>query len=135
MVVGKNKTNGGKIMQEGWKKAGGVFIAATVVFGISLFFSLQFYYFTDYGGEYSIAEECGDWDDYYCHNIEQEKYSLLGGGLIAAGLAVVCFTRRDEINQGLAQFMQSNVGEAGQGEQGSNPLQPAPITIEINKEE
>ena len=121
-------------MQEGWKKAGGVFIAATVVFGISLFFSIQYYYFTDYEG-YSVAEECGDWNDYYCHNIEQEKYSLLGGGLIAAGLAIVCFTRLDEINQGLAQFMQSNVGEANQVEKSREVSQPAPITIEIKKED
>ena len=59
----------------------------------------------------------------------------MGGGLIAAGLAVVCFTRRDEINQGLAQFMQSNVGEANQVEKSREVSQPAPITIEINKEE
>ena len=130
-------------MEEAWKKAGIIFGIGAVVFSISLILSLQFYYMEDdpfadvYYNDYyddgsndmTWAEACGEYGgDSTCHELEQEKYSLIGGGLLCAGLAVVCFAKHEEEYREMASRGLDNL----QTQQSENK-QPAPITIEIKK--
>lgn len=130
-------------MEEAWKKAGIIFGIGAVVFSISLILSLQFYYMEDYpladvyyndyyddgSNDMTWAEACGEYGgDSTCHELEQEKYSLIGGGLLCAGLAVVCFAKHEEEYREMASRGLDNL----QTQQSENK-QPAPITIEIKK--
>ena len=131
-------------MEEAWKKAGIIFGIGAVVFSISLVLSLQFYYMEDhpyaepnYPQDYyydddhvsmTWAEACGEYGASTCHELEQEKYSLIGGGLLCAGLAVVCFAKHEEEYREMASRGLDNL----QTQQSENK-QPAPITIEIKK--
>ncbi len=130
-------------MEEAWKKAGIIFGIGAVVFSISLILSLQFYYieedpyadvyYNDYyddgSNDMTWAEACGEYGgDSTCHELEQEKYSLIGGGLLCAGLAVVCFAKHEEEYREMASRGLDNL----QTQQSENK-QPAPITIEIKK--
>ena len=132
-------------MEEAWKKAGIIFGIGAVVFSISLILSLQFYYMEEdpyaesyYPPDYyydddpvsmTWAEACGEYGgDSTCHELEQEKYSLIGGGLLCAGLAVVCFAKHEEEYREMASRGLDNL----QTQQSENK-QPAPITIEIKK--
>jgi len=130
-------------MEEAWKKAGIIFGIGAVVFSISLILSLQFYYmeedpladvyYNDYyddgSNDMTWAEACGGYGgDSTCHELEQEKYSLIGGGLLCAGLAVVCFAKHEEEYREMASRGLDNL----QTQQSENK-QPAPITIEIKK--
>ena len=129
-------------MEEAWKKAGIIFGIGAVVFSISLILSLQFYYMEDhpdagYPPDYyydddpvsmTWAEACGEYGASTCHELEQEKYSLIGGGLLCAGLAVVCFAKHEEEYREMASRGLDNL----QTQQSENK-QPAPITIEIKK--
>ena len=129
-------------MEEAWKKAGIIFGIGAVVFSISLILSLQFYYMEDHpDAEYppdyyydddpvsmTWAEACGEYGASTCHELEQEKYSLIGGGLLCAGLAVVCFAKHEEEYREMASRGLDNL----QTQQSENK-QPAPITIEIKK--
>ncbi len=118
-------------MEEAWKKAGIIFGIGAVVFSISLVLSLQFYYMEDHPNDDSMtwAEACGEYGASTCHELEQEKYSLIGGGLLCAGLAVVCFAKHEEEYREMASRGLDNL----QTQQSENK-QPAPITIEIKKE-
>ena len=130
-------------MEEAWKKAGIIFGIGALVFSISLILSLQFYYieedpyadvyYNDYyddgSNDMTWAEACGEYGgDSTCHELEQEKYSLIGGGLLCAGLAVVCFAKHEEEYREMASRGLDNL----QTQQSENK-QPAPITIEIKK--
>ena len=131
-------------MEEAWKKAGIIFGIGAVVFSISLVLSLQFYYMEDhpyaesyYPPDYDYdddpvsmtwAEACGEYGASTCHELEQEKYSLIGGALLCAGLAVVCFAKHEEEYREMASRGLDNL----QTQQSENK-QPAPITIEIKK--
>lgn len=130
-------------MEEAWKKAGIIFGIGAVAFSISLILSLQFYYmeedpyadvyYNDYyddgSNDMTWAEACGEYGgDSTCHELEQEKYSLIGGGLLCAGLAVVCFAKHEEEYREMASRGLDNL----QTQQSENK-QPAPITIEIKK--
>ena len=130
-------------MEEAWKKAGIIFGIGAVVFSISLVLSLQFYYmeedphadvyYNDYyddgSNDMTWAEACGEYGgDSTCHELEQEKYSLIGGGLLCAGLAVVCFAKHEEEYREMASRGLDNL----QTQQSENK-KPAPITIEIKK--
>ena len=127
-------------MEEAWKKAGIIFGIGAVVFSISLVLSLQFYYMEDHPyveSDYyydddpvsmTWAEACGEYGASTCHELEQEKYSLIGGGLLCAGLAVVCFAKHEEEYREMASRGLNNL----QTQQSENK-QPAPITIEIKK--
>ena len=131
-------------MEEAWKKAGIIFGIGAVVFSISLVLSIQFYYMEDHPyaesnyppGYYNDddpdsmtwAEACGEYGASTCHELEQEKYSLIGGGLLCAGLAVVCFAKHEEEYREMASRGLDNL----QTQQNENK-QPAPITIEIKK--
>ena len=130
-------------MEEAWKKAGIIFGIGVVAFSISLILSLQFYYmeedpyadvyYNDYyddgSNDMTWAEACGEYGgDSTCHELEQEKYSLIGGGLLCAGLAVVCFAKHEEEYREMASRGLDNL----QTQQSENK-QPAPITIEIKK--
>ncbi len=110
------------MMEQGWKKAGIIFIVATIVFTISLFLNINFYYATEVPEYYyfyddnndnhlTISESCRDFEgDFMCHTVEQEKYHLLGGGLVSAGLAIICFTKQDEEDNKLAGIDNSQPG-------------------------
>ena len=125
-------------MEEAWKKAGIIFGIGAVVFSISLILSLQFYYMEDhpsaedYYDDDSVsmtwAEACGEYGASTCHELEQEKYSLIGSALICAGLAVVCFAKHEEEYIEMASRGLDNL----QTQQSENK-KPAPITIEIKK--
>ena len=130
-------------MEEAWKKAGIIFGIGAVVFSISLILSLQFYYMEDYpladvyyndyyddgSNDMTWAEACGEYGgDSTCHELEQEKYSLIGGGLLCAGLAVVCFAKHEEEYREMASSRLDSL----QTQQSENK-KPAPITIEIKK--
>ena len=125
-------------MEEAWKKAGIIFGVGTVVFSISLLLSIQFYFMEDeYGGYYYVdeyesetwANACSGYDgDPVCHELEQEKYPLIGGALLCAGLALVCFAKQEEENRVASSRGLNNL----QTSHGEN-LQPAPITIEIKE--
>lgn len=130
-------------MEEAWKKAGIIFGIGAVAFSISLILSLQFYYmeedpyadvyyndyYDDHSNDMTWAEACGEYGgDSTCHELEQEKYSLIGGGLLCAGLAVVCFAKHEEEYREMASRGLDNL----QTQQSENK-QPAPITIEIKK--
>ena len=114
-----------------------------MVFSISLILSIQFYYieedpyadvyYNDYyddgSNDMTWADTCGEYSgDSTCHELEQEKYSLIGGGLLCAGLAVVCFAKHEEEYREMASRGLDNL----QTQQSENK-QPAPITIEIKK--
>ena len=116
-------------MEEAWKKAGIIFGVGTVVFSISLLLSIQFYYMEDEYESETWANACSGYDgDPLCHELEQEKYSLIGGALLCAGLALVCFAKQEEENRVASSRGLNNL----QTSHGEN-LQPAPITIEIKE--
>ena len=133
-------------MEEAWKKAGIIFGIGAVAFSISLILSLQFYYiekdphsdlyhtpdyyYDDDPVSTTWADTCGEYSgDSTCHELEQEKYSLIGGGLLCAGLAVICFAKHEEEYREMASRGLDNL----QTQQSENK-QPAPITIEIKKD-
>ena len=87
------------------------------------------YYYDDDPVSMTWAEACGEYGgDSTCHELEQEKYSLIGGALLCAGLALVCFAKQEEENRVASSRGLNNL----QTSHGEN-LQPAPITIEIKE--
>ena len=85
--------------------------------------------YDDGSNDMTWAEACGGYGgDSTCHELEQEKYSLIGGGLLCAGLAVVCFAKHEEEYREMASRRLDSL----QTQQSENK-KPAPITIEIKK--
>ena len=75
-------------MQQGWKKAGFLFSAAAVFYAIGLFFEIYYYYIlTD------IFEDCWGDSGGGCHMLQQQKYHLIGGVLVAGTLAKISFDK------------------------------------------
>ena len=80
-------------MQQGWKKAGFLFSAAAVFYAIGLLFEIYYYYIlTD------IFEDCWDDSGGGCHMLQQQKYHLIGGVLVAGTLAKISFDKDKRLN-------------------------------------
>ena len=80
-------------MQQGWKKAGFLFSAAAVFYAIGLFFEIYYYYIlTD------IFEDCWGDSGGGCHMLQQQKYHLIGGVLVAGTLAKISFDKDKRLN-------------------------------------
>tara|TARA_B100000212_G_scaffold336585_1_gene310128 strand:+ start:2049 stop:2768 length:720 start_codon:yes stop_codon:yes gene_type:complete len=80
-------------MQQGWKKAGFLFSAAAVFYAIGLFFEIYYYYIlTD------IFEDCWGDSGGGCHMLQQQKYHLIGGVLVAGTLAKISFDKDRRLN-------------------------------------
>ena len=131
-------------MRKYWRISGQLMGAATLVFALSLLFNLHYFYvdthpdYSDDGYYYddrgyyddddlemtTYAEQCDIFArDPICYTVGNEKFSLLGAGLVSAGLAIICFAKQDEVDR------ETN-SSATQSALTQNQ-QPAPITIQV----
>ena len=137
-------------MRKYWRISGQLMGAATLVFALSLLFNLHYFYVDthpDYGNYYysndgyyyddygyytddddlemtTYAEQCDIFArDPICYTVGNEKFSLLGAGLVSAGLAIICFAKQDEVDREASSSATQRAPTQNQ--------QPAPITIQV----
>ena len=135
-------------MRKYWRISGQLMGAATLVFALSLLFNLHYfyvdthpdyanyqyddgYYYDDYGyytdddlEMTTYAEQCDIFArDHICYTVGNEKFSLLGAGLVSAGLAIICFAKQDEVDREASSSATQSAPTQNQ--------QPAPITIQV----
>ncbi len=130
-------------MRKYWKISGQLMGAATLFFALALLFNLHYYYvdthpdYDNYNyndGYYNYddddvemtthAEQCDIFSrDPICYTIGNDKFSLVGAGLLSAGLAVICLAKQDEVDREASSSATQSAPPQNQ--------QPAPITIEV----
>jgi hypothetical protein len=100
-----------------WRTGGFVFATATIVMLISLFITINEYYFKDYDYVDTLSETCSEAEILdpgdelnllVCQPHQKSKYIQVWGALTSAGLAIVCFAKDSETNHDSEQSVHTN---------------------------
>jgi len=100
-----------------WRIGGFVFATATIVMLISLFITINEYYFKDYDYDGTLSEACSEAEILdpgdelnllVCQPHQKSKNIQVWGALTSAGLAIVCFAKDSETNHDSEQSVHTN---------------------------